>query len=103
VLLDIVRLETLYRVVGPGSYVLVNDSLEVAMIVPDKGPAKQGAALFALAKALVDAHTLDYHVHRDRADSYLFVFYETWSSLEALRNHLVKLYIAAFLAERYQP
>ncbi len=36
VLLDIVRLETFYRVLGSGGYVLVNGLLEIMMIVPDK-------------------------------------------------------------------
>jgi quinol monooxygenase YgiN len=43
---------------------------------------------------------LDYHVHRDRADRDLFVFYETWSSIETLKRHLAQPYIKAFLADR---
>jgi quinol monooxygenase YgiN len=43
---------------------------------------------------------LDYHVHRDRADRDLFVFYETRSSIEALKRHLAQPYIEAFLADR---
>jgi quinol monooxygenase YgiN len=43
---------------------------------------------------------LDYHVHRDRADRDLFVLYETWSSIEALKRHLPPPYLEAFLADR---
>lgn len=44
---------------------------------------------------------LAYHVHRDRGDADLFVFYEAWSSVEALRDHLSQPYVTAFLAERH--
>lgn len=43
---------------------------------------------------------LAYHVHRDRTDRDLFVFYEVWHSAAALRSHLAQPYIQAFLAER---
>ena len=43
---------------------------------------------------------LAYHVHRDRADRDLFVFYEAWSSLAALREHFGEPYIVSFLADR---
>jgi len=69
--------------------------------------AKPGQAE-ALARRLLDLvaptraepGALEYHVHRDRDDPDLFVFYEAWRSVEHLRAHLGRPYIASFLAER---
>src|SRR6185437_1346044 len=69
--------------------------------------AKRGFA-DALEKRLVslvaptrrEAGALAYHVHRDRADRDFFVFYEAWSSVQTLRQHLAQPYIQEFLAER---
>jgi quinol monooxygenase YgiN len=47
-----------------------------------------------------ESGALAYHVHRDRADRDLFVFYEVWSSVETLRAHLAQPYIQAFLRDR---
>ncbi|MDQ0321983.1 quinol monooxygenase YgiN, partial [Pararhizobium capsulatum DSM 1112] len=43
---------------------------------------------------------LEYHVHRDRADPGLFVFYEAWQSLAHLKTHLAQPYIVDFLTRR---
>lgn len=47
-----------------------------------------------------EAGCLAYHVHRDRADRDLFVFYEAWSDRAALLKHFDEPYILGFLADR---
>jgi len=47
-----------------------------------------------------EAECVAYHVHRDRADRDLFVFYEAWSDRAALMAHFDEPYIVSFLADR---
>ncbi|PVM88117.1 antibiotic biosynthesis monooxygenase [Caulobacter radicis] len=47
-----------------------------------------------------EAGCVAYHVHRDRADRDLFVFYEAWSDRAALLKHFEEPYILGFLADR---
>ncbi|KSB88491.1 hypothetical protein AS593_23360 [Caulobacter vibrioides] len=47
-----------------------------------------------------EAGCVAYHVHRDRTDRDLFVFYEAWSDRAALLKHFEEPYILAFLADR---
>ena len=70
------------------------------------GPVTDNELLEAKLLALVgptrrEPGSLAYHVHRDRSDPDLFVFYEVWSSVEALRLHLAQPYIQAFLSQRH--
>ncbi|QRM57795.1 putative quinol monooxygenase [Sinorhizobium sp. BG8] len=74
-----------------------------------KARAKAGKAdeLEATLIALVgptreEEGALQYHVHRDRADRELFVFYEVWASVGHLEAHLAKPYIQAFLKNRHE-
>lgn len=70
--------------------------------------AKSGKAdeLEACLLALVDPTrreegVLEYHVHRDRADPELFVFYEVWESAAHLHAHLSQPYVQDFLGKRH--
>jgi quinol monooxygenase YgiN len=42
---------------------------------------------------------LQFHVHRDRHDRDLFVIYEIWKDLEALRRHFETEYVKQFVAD----
>ncbi len=68
--------------------------------------AGQAEALEAALIALVEPTrredgVLQYHVHRDRADPDLFVFYEVWASLPHLEEHLKQPYVQEFLSIRH--
>lgn len=43
---------------------------------------------------------LAYHVHRDRSDRSLFVFYEAWRSVSDLERHFLEPHVSTFLNER---
>ncbi|MCR6498227.1 antibiotic biosynthesis monooxygenase [Shinella sp. CPCC 101442] len=59
------------------------------------------AALIALVEPTRrEEGVLQYHVHRDRADPDLFVFYEVWESTAHLEAHLSQPYVQDFLAKR---
>lgn len=79
-----------------GPYALVG----TARAKPGQADALEHRLLALVEPTRQEEGALDYHVHRDRADPNLFVFYETWSSVEALKRHLSQPYIAAFLADR---
>lgn len=60
------------------------------------------AALIALVEPTRgEEGALQYHVHRDRADPNLFVFYEVWETAAHLEAHLQQPYIQDFLANRH--
>ena len=60
------------------------------------------AALLALVEPTrAEDGVLQYHVHRDRADPDLFVFYEVWTSTAHLEAHLSQPYVVDFLAKRH--
>lgn len=60
------------------------------------------AALIALVEPTRrEEGVLQYHVHRDRADPDLFVFYEVWESIAHLEAHLSQPYVQDFLAQRH--
>jgi quinol monooxygenase YgiN len=42
---------------------------------------------------------LQFHIHRDRSDRNLFVIYEIWRDVEALRKHFEKLYVKQFVLD----
>lgn len=71
-----------------------------------RAKAGKADALEAALIALVDPTrgedgVLQYHVHRDRADPDLFVFYEVWASIPHLEAHLLQPYVQDFLATRH--
>jgi quinol monooxygenase YgiN len=42
---------------------------------------------------------LQFHIHRDRYDRDLFVIYEVWGNVEALRVHFGKPYVKQFVLD----
>ncbi len=93
-----------------------NDAL--MLLLPDEGEdgpyalvgtarAKPGLA-DALEQRLVsmvvptrkEPGSLAYHVHRNRADRSLFVFYEAWESVDDLRRHFEEPHVSSFLEDR---
>ena len=42
---------------------------------------------------------LQFHVHRDRHDRDLFVIYEVWKDVDALRRHFETTYVKRFVAD----
>ena len=42
---------------------------------------------------------LQFHIHRDRYDRDLFVIYEVWGNVEALRDHFGKQYVKQFVLD----
>lgn len=84
---------------------LPGESSPYCLVGTARARAGRADALEARLLSLVEptrseAGALAYHVHRDRTDPDLFVFYEAWRSVEDLRAHLAQPCIVAFLAER---
>jgi quinol monooxygenase YgiN len=46
-----------------------------------------------------EAGALQFHVHRDRHDRNLFVIYEVWKDVEALRRHFETPNVKQFVAD----
>ncbi|WP_083198273.1 putative quinol monooxygenase [Pararhizobium polonicum] len=67
---------------------------------PGQEDALERVLLSLVAPTRREAGALEYHVHRDRADPCLFVFYEAWQSLGHLKAHLQQPYIIDFLSRR---
>jgi quinol monooxygenase YgiN len=42
---------------------------------------------------------LQFHIHRDRFDPDLFVVYEVWKDIDALRKHFEMPYVKKFVAD----
>lgn len=79
-----------------GPYALVGS----VRALPGRADALEERLLSLVAPTRLEEGALAYHVHRDRNDPSLFVFYEVWRSREDLERHLKMPYVAAFLAER---
>lgn len=73
----------------------------VAHIIAKDGMAEQVkqelAALLAPTHAEPDC--IDYILHQSNDDPHMFVFYENWTSKDALDAHLQKPHLQAFLAK----
>ena len=78
-----------------GPYALVG----TARAKPGQAAALEQRLLALIAPTRQEPGALAYHVHRDRADPDLFVFYESWRSIDALTEHLAKPYLVAFQAD----
>jgi quinol monooxygenase YgiN len=79
-----------------GAYSLVGQ----ARAKPGQGDTLEAALLALVEPTRREAGALQYHVHRDRADPDLFVFYEAWQSLDHLKAHLEQPYVTDYLARR---
>lgn len=83
-----------------------NESGPYALVGQARAQAGKAEALEVALVALVEPTrgedgVLQYHVHRDRADPDLFVFYEVWASAGHLEAHLSQPYVHDFLAQRH--
>ena len=79
-----------------GPYALVGS----ARARPGLADALEARLVSLVGPTRLEAGALAYHVHRDRADRDLFVFYEAWRDIAALRAHFTQPHIVAFLADR---
>jgi quinol monooxygenase YgiN len=52
-----------------------------------------------LAQTRAEPGALQFHIHRDRSDPNLFVIYEVWKDINALREHFEKSYVKKFVAD----
>lgn len=66
-----------------------------------KADALEAALIALVAPTRQEDGALQYHVHRDRADPDLFVFYEVWASASHLEAHILQPYMQDFLARRH--
>ena len=71
-----------------------------------KHRAKAGRADAYERRMLADLETtraepgsLQFHIHRDRVDRNLFVIYEVWRDIAALREHFEKPYVKQFVVD----
>lgn len=71
-----------------------------ARALPGRADALEAELLALVAPTRSEPGMMQYHVHRDRADPDLFVFYEAWRSLGDLRRHLSTPHVSRFLARR---
>src|SRR5262245_51042915 len=66
---------------------------------PGRADAYERRMLADLAATRSEPGALQFHIHRDRFDRDLFVLYEVWSNMEALRTHFAKAYVKKFVAD----
>jgi quinol monooxygenase YgiN len=52
-----------------------------------------------LQKTRAEPGSLQFHIHRDRFDRDLFVIYEVWKDINALREHFEKSYVKEFVTD----
>ncbi|WP_411033726.1 putative quinol monooxygenase [Shinella sp. BYT-45] len=83
-----------------------NETGPYALMGRARAKAGKAEALEAALIALVgptrrEEGVMQYHVHRDRADPELFVFYEVWASVGHLKAHLLQPYVQDFLERRH--
>ncbi len=55
--------------------------------------------LLDLANTRAEHGCLQFNIHRDRTDRDLFVIYEIWRDVEALKAHFVTDYVQAFVRD----
>jgi quinol monooxygenase YgiN len=72
---------------------------------PGLADALERRMIADLAMTRSEAGCLQFHIHRDRSDPYLFVVYEVWRDIAALRHHFAQPYVQRFVAEAsaYEP
>lgn len=79
-----------------GPYALVG----TARAKPGLADALEKRLISMVAPTRKEAGALAYHVHRDRADPSLFVFYEAWQSIDHLKQHFEASHVSSFLEDR---
>ena len=66
---------------------------------PGRADAYERRMLADLERTRAEAGALQFHIHRDRNDRDLFVIYEIWRDVEALRQHFETPYVQQFVAD----
>ncbi len=66
---------------------------------PGRADAYERRMLADLEPTRAEPGALQFHVHRDRFDSNLFVIYEVWRDVDALREHFERPYVRQFVAD----
>ena len=66
---------------------------------PGRADAYEKRMLADLKKTRSEPGALQFHIHRDRSDRNLFVIYEIWRDIAALREHFEKPYVKQFVID----
>ena len=66
---------------------------------PGRADAYERRMLADLENTRAEPGALQFHVHRDRFDRDLFVIYEVWRDVDALRAHFEKPYVKQFVVD----
>jgi len=66
---------------------------------PGKADAYEVRIKADIPKTRAEPGALQFHVHRDRFDPDLFVVYEVWRDIDALKEHFKKDYVQQFVAD----
>jgi quinol monooxygenase YgiN len=66
---------------------------------PGRADALEERMIADARKTREEPGALQFHIHRDRFDRNLFVVYEIWSDINALRAHFEKPYVKQFVAD----
>jgi quinol monooxygenase YgiN len=67
--------------------------------IPGKANALEKRMLADLEKTRAEPGALQFHIHRDRFDRNLFVIYEIWKDIAALREHFEAPYVRQFASD----
>jgi quinol monooxygenase YgiN len=67
--------------------------------LPGMADAYERRMLADLEATRAETGALQFHIHRDRSDPNLFVIYEAWRDIEALRRHFETPYVKQFVAD----
>ena len=70
--------------------------------LPGKADEYEQRMLLDLKNTRAEAGVLQFHIHRNRFDPNLFVIYEAWRSIEALRKHFDTPYVKQFVVDSAQ-
>jgi quinol monooxygenase YgiN len=69
---------------------------------PGQANSYERRMLADLDRTRAEPGALQFHIHRDRFDPDLFVIYEVWSNVQALREHFAQPYVKQFVADSAQ-
>jgi quinol monooxygenase YgiN len=66
---------------------------------PGRADAYEQRMLADLEHTRAEPGALQFHIHRDRFDRNVFVIYEIWRSIDALRTHFETPYVKQFVVD----
>jgi quinol monooxygenase YgiN len=66
---------------------------------PGQADALEKRMIADLEQTRAEPGALQFHIHRDRFDRNLFVVYEVWRDIDALREHFEKPYVKKFVSD----